>query len=255
MTKTGTLSEIRLCDSSSWNQTAFVTLDTDWAHDSVLNFAADLLEQHAARATWFVTHETDFLERLRSNPDFEIGIHPNFNELLEGNVTSGKGRNVHNIIDEMMQIVPEAKCIRSHSLTHSSRMARAYLEAGLECESNSFIPYSTSRIELRPWEVCPGITSVPFGWGDYHAINRIESGSPVESETPLKLARSDSLRVFNVHPIHLFLNSGRLQDYESTRHLHHRPASLAKRRNVDTVGVADLISALLVDLGCSHLTD
>ena len=38
------------------------------------------------------------------------------------------------------------------------------------------------------------------------------------------------LNIFNFHPIHIFLNSEKLQRYENSRHIHHDPKELIKIR-------------------------
>ena len=84
------LSSIDVDRTQSWGQSIFLTLDIDWAHDEVLNDTIDLLESSGIKATWFATHDTKVLERLRVNQNFEIGIHPNFNPLLDGYFSKNK---------------------------------------------------------------------------------------------------------------------------------------------------------------------
>ena len=85
----GKVSEISLEEPSSYEK-VFLTFDIDWASDFVLEYCIDLIESAQVKATFFVTHETPLLERLRENPNFELGIHPNFNPLLEGDFRYGK---------------------------------------------------------------------------------------------------------------------------------------------------------------------
>ena len=67
------LSSIDVDRTQSWGQSIFLTLDIDWAHDEVLNDTIDLLESSRIKATWFATHDTKVLERLRVNQIFEMG--------------------------------------------------------------------------------------------------------------------------------------------------------------------------------------
>ncbi len=71
--------------SPEWSDTVFLTFDVDWACDEVFADTIDLVEQADVCATWFITHGTPLLERLRENPKFGLGIHPNFNNILAGN--------------------------------------------------------------------------------------------------------------------------------------------------------------------------
>lgn len=70
----GNIGEIDLENPSSY-QKIFLTFDIDWASDEVLEYCIDIIEKANVKATWFVTHETPLLERLRANPNFELGIH------------------------------------------------------------------------------------------------------------------------------------------------------------------------------------
>ena len=54
-------------NSHSENEIA-LTLDVDWAPDFMIDFAAEILVEHGVRATWFVTHDSPALTRLRAQP-------------------------------------------------------------------------------------------------------------------------------------------------------------------------------------------
>jgi hypothetical protein len=123
---------------NTWRNKAFLTVDVEWSCDSVLCDSIDLVEDAGVPATWFVTHETHLLQRLRSNPLFELGIHPNFNPLLDGE--ADRGESAIDVVDRLMQIVPEARSVRSHSLTSSSRLQEVFRSAGLTHEMNTLIP-------------------------------------------------------------------------------------------------------------------
>jgi hypothetical protein len=68
-----TISNISPIDENSWRNKIFLTLDIDWASDEVLEYTIDIIEKANVSATWFVTHNTALLQRLRSNPKFELG--------------------------------------------------------------------------------------------------------------------------------------------------------------------------------------
>src|SRR5258708_1040997 len=88
----------------------FLTFDIDWASDEVLGYTLDLLEKYTICATFFVTHETPLLTRIRNNPRFEMGIHPNFNFILNGD--SRYGKNPAEVIDYYLKMVPDAVSVR-----------------------------------------------------------------------------------------------------------------------------------------------
>ncbi len=128
----------------TWQDKIFITIDLDWCKDLMLEMVIDLLEEHNTKATFFVTHQTPLLERIRKNPNFELGIHPNFNPLLEGNQIYGK--NYKEVIDFFMEIVPEAVSIRSHSITQNSKILDYLCEKSIKYDLNTFLSFNSGII-------------------------------------------------------------------------------------------------------------
>lgn len=222
------LSSIDVDKTQSWGQSIFLTLDIDWAHDEVLNDTIDLLESSGIKATWFATHDTKVLERLRVNQNFEIGIHPNFNPLLDGYFS--KNKNAEEVLERILDIVPAAKSLRSHSMTQNSRLLDLFAEKGITHESNHFIPFH-SRIRTRPWKLWNGLCRAPYCWED--DIHIMYSRIKINENNPLDIAETSGdgvLKVFDFHPIHIFLNTESMERYESTRSMHQDPKELIKQR-------------------------
>lgn len=211
-------------DENSWKDKLFLTFDIDWACDDVLKHTIDIVESANIAATWFVTHDTDLLERLRENIKFELGIHPNFNLLLNGD--SKHGKTAEEVIERLMCIVPEARTVRSHSMTQSSLILDLFKKFGLTHDSNTFIPEQISA-NLSPWYVWNNIVKVPYFWEDDVACLYKEN-------TPIKYLKSrDGLKVFDFHPIHVFLNTEDIRRYERTRNIHNDASKLIEHRNRD----------------------
>ncbi|MDE5591400.1 MAG: hypothetical protein K2I63_00360 [Helicobacter sp.] len=133
----GFVSEINPLDSSTFEK-IFLTFDVDWASDFVLEYCIELLYKAKRKVTWFATHQTPLLDRIREIPFFELGIHPNFNPLLEGNFCYGN--HYAKVLEYYLKIVPEAKVMRSHSLGLSSRILMEAQSMGITHESNLCIP-------------------------------------------------------------------------------------------------------------------
>lgn len=217
-----TISGIQIGQGAAELRCSLLTLDLDWAHDVVVADTIDLVEQHGIPATWFVTHETPALERLRSNPLFELGIHPNFNFLLQGSHRAG--RDAAEVLDRLLAIVPEARSVRSHSVTQSSVLLELFRSRGLTHECNTFIPWQAG-ISLKPWSLDNGLVRVPYFWEDDVAFARSDGSTNMEILTHLP-----GLKVFDFHPIHVFLNTEDADRYERTRPLHRRPGELLEHR-------------------------
>ncbi len=191
----------------SWENKLFITSDIDWASDEVLQYSVELFEKHNAKCTFFATHQTEVLNQIGDN--FEVGIHPNFNFLLSGDFRYGK--NYQEVIDYYHNMFPEAKSIRSHSLTQSSSILGYLVEKGFTHEVNHFISWH-SKIELRPWEYWQkGMLRIPYFWEDDVHCTYKHNWSVDE------VLKSNGLKVFDFHPIHIFLNTEDLSRYEAAR--------------------------------------
>lgn len=192
----------------------FLTFDIDWASDEVLEYTIDFLEQEEVAATFFVTHETHLLERLRKNSLFELGLHPNFQKLLSGDTESA----MEEIFEQCHSIVSEAKSIRSHSLVQSSPLLDLFYQKGIRYDVNMFIPYE-AKIFLKPFRHFNGILRVPYYFeDDVHCL--MVRRSEDKSWNVKKLLQFLGIKVFNFHPIHLYLNTENLSRYEASRMFH-----------------------------------
>lgn len=219
-----TLSSIQVGAEADWSAAPYLSIDIDWAHDDVLADTIDLVEEYCVPVTWFVTHDTPLLARLRSHPDFELGIHPNFNFLLNGDVRAG--RNAMEVVDRLMTLVPEAKSVRSHSTTQNSSLLDLFARRGLTHECNTFIPVQ-SGMALKPWRLWSELTRVPYCWEDDVACLY----GPESSAWPMnRLIGLKGIKVFDFHPVHIFLNTEHMDRYEKTRAWHRDPQELRAHR-------------------------
>ena len=186
-----------------------VTLDVDWAPDYMIDFAAEILSRHRVRATWFVTHESPALRRLRAQIElFELGIHPNFfSGSTHGEVPSA-------VLRHCLDLVPEAVSLRTHGLLQSTALLGQIMnETAITTDASLFLPHAS---KVRPldyqWEK-NSILRVPHFWEDDFEMERTQ---PCWSLAPL-LAENDGLRVFDFHPIHIYLNSSTTNAYRQLK--------------------------------------
>lgn len=207
------VSEIDVHNDASYNQT-FLTLDIDWASDDVLAYTIDFIQAAQIKATWFATHKTPLLDSIRANPLFELGIHPNFNPLLEGDFIYGKDYKA--VLDYFLDIVPDAKTMRSHCLALSSRVLMQARARGITHESNLCIPlFATGGIPcLKPFINWDGFVRCPYHYADDVCCMYEQMGFTTELKFP---AGGGAYFMLGVHPIHIFLNTDSLKRYESAR--------------------------------------
>lgn len=215
----------------------YLTFDLDWCSDSVLRHTLDLIERRDVHATFFVTHRTPLLDRIRENPKFELGIHPNFNCLLEGDFRYG--RTYRSVIEHFLSLVPDAVSVRSHSLVQSSGILKAFFELGITHDCNLLVPATARPEPFLHWQ--NGLLRVPFVFED-----DVECQSAWSNLGLLRTILSgDFLKVLDWHPIHIFLNTEDLTRYESARPVLQEHALLARKVNANSYGANDFLHEIL----------
>ncbi len=231
------IGEIDVQDPQTWESRLFLTIDLDWAIDPAIELCLDMLDDAGVAATLFVTHDTPLLARIRSNRRLELGVHPNFNRLLDGEAGSGSAEAV---MHELQRLVPEARAVRSHSMTQSSRLLDLFVRCGMTHDCNHFVPVQ-SGITLKPYAHWKrALTRVPYCWEDDIDLEYGAGPSPLDIATA-----GTGLRVFDFHPIHLALNTVSIEHYETTRSAHRTGEALREAAAPGPGGVRDRFAALL----------
>ncbi len=186
-----------------------ITFDIDWAPDFTIDFVAEQLIAHQVRATWFVTHMSPAVERLCRHPElFELGIHPNF---LPG---STHGATPGEVLQYCMELVPDATSMRTHALVQSSPLlAQVMAQTSIRMDVSLFLPHIP---HLRPVEYHVNgrtLWRIPSFWEDDFEMERV---APYWHLSPL-LALGEGLKVFDFHPIHVYLNSVDMGPYQALK--------------------------------------
>ena len=216
------ISEIDV-DKLGWDKSVYLTFDIDWASDFVVADTLELLSKFNLSATFFATHDTPILNEIRANPRYELGIHPNFNDLIL-RTENQDIKSAREKIDELKQIVPEALSIRSHSTTNSSKLLEIFQEFDIQFDCNYVIPYHVVD-KIVPWRLWNNMTRVPYYYADdlSLAYNLIEESMP-------KICNREGIKVFDFHPVHIYLNTDSLATYEKTRDIHRNEKLLLQNR-------------------------
>ncbi len=223
MKKFSNISTIEPETVETWERKCFLSFDIDWAHDDVLADTIKIVRDAGVASTWFVTHNTPLLHQIRNLNRAEMGIHPNFNPLLDGTCIDS-ANTAEKVISTVLSLVPDARAIRSHSLTQNERLVDQFRDIGLSHISNFFVPQGCGFV-VKPFRIWNDMVIVPHCWQDNVAL-KMPLPFPTEAEL------SSGFHLFDFHPIHIFLNTEHLDRYERTRHLHHKPEELIKHRYV-----------------------
>lgn len=229
------IKDIDINDSLSWQDKVFLTFDIDWCSDEVLSYTLDIVEKYNIKATFFVTNETVLLERMIKSPNIELGIHPNFNFLLNGDFRQGS--SAKEVVQYYKKFVPNAVSVRSHSLTQSGSIFPIFEDEGFIYECNTFIPLQ-GGIQL-PYKHTKQLIKVPHIFED-------DVRELYEDEWNLKkYLNYKGIKVFDFHPIHIFLNSENIERYNSAREHFQNFEELKKCVNTKSYGTKDFLIDLI----------
>ena len=215
----------------------YLTFDMDWACDEVMDFLYDALEQYNLSATINITNVFSTLEKYKKNKKIHLGIHPNFNFLIDG--SKGGSSNKEEVIRRRKDVIPDAVVARSHSLLNSSPITKSLYDHGIRFELNHFIePYE--GICVYPW-LFQGVVQVPFFYEDDLWLLEESNNSPSFYLSP----NINMHKVFNFHPIHLFLNSECLERYGKIKGDSHNFSFIKKNVNANSYGIWDFFLELI----------
>lgn len=179
-----------------------LTFDLDWCADNVLEYLLDKLIKNSVPSTFFVTHKTPLLEKIREYNFFELGIHPNFNN------NSSHGSNYKEVIDYCLNIIPDAISCRPHGLMVSSNKLIYMMEKGIQIDCSIFMP---NVVNLENFNLSVNehkILRVPYNWEDDYEF--------YQKDKKYKFSDIQNLKnkILGFHPIHVYLNSDSQKHYE-----------------------------------------
>ena len=221
--RTKKINEICVNNHLTWSSSVFLTFDTDWADDFIIEDTLEILTRYNHSATLFATGQSSLIRDLQSSRDFEIGIHPNFNPLL---FVKEKTSTAYDIIDAMKTSFPTAKSIRSHSLTQNELLLDLLAAHDIKNICNHFLPF-TKTGEIQPFQLWNDLQLIPHRYQDNVSLK-------IPSLKPLDLLNSNGLLVYNFHPIHLYLNTFSLKHYEKAKPFYHDRKGLEQHRHSGT---------------------
>lgn len=203
-----------------------LTFDVDWAPDFAIDFVRDLVRTYDAPSTWFVTHSSDALQRLREEaPRVELGIHPNFLQ------NSTHGVSATEVLSHCMGLVPDAVSMRTHSLVQSTPLLQMVTEhTPIKLDSSLLLPRVSGAVPFRQPFAGRPLLRVPVQWEDDVEMEyedpRWDAQFAIDQKAPLQ--------VFNFHPIHIYLNSVTMGPYHRLRE---KVPSLSQATSQDATGL------------------
>lgn len=182
----------------------FINFDIDWASDSLVNEIIDMCLAYEVKATFFATHKSMTLSRLRNNKNFEIGLHPNF---LPG---STQGGTEEEVLGYCRSLEPNAVSIRSHCVYQYGKIYNLFNQILGDnlVESNIFMPGVPTINPFLLYTKNGFLVRVPFFWSDdYYLLGK-------KILCPKVLLDSDGVKVYMFHPVHIYHNTVSMEHYE-----------------------------------------
>lgn len=208
-----------------------LSFDVDWASDEVLEDTIALLDGAGVKATFFATHKTAVLERL-DRRRYEIGVHPNFNPLLEG---KGKpGTTFRDVLRESMDMYDDIVGMRSHGVVSSGTILYHARELGFTYESNMYVPSG-----LPAFRDYDSLIRIAMFWSDYRELL---VRTPYRADDLVLPVTCPAVLAF--HPVHVFINSETPNRYVETKDL--SPTEKIKQRHQgEPKGIRDFLVEFL----------
>ena len=181
-----------------------LTFDIDWAPDYMIDYVSDKLKNLKIKSTWFVTHDSPAIQKLKNNSLVEVGIHPNFFS------NSTQGKNIDEILKNLKKIIPDAKSIRTHGLLQSTEILLKFQKYGIENDV-SILLENQPFLEIH-YSKYFKIKRFPYYWED-----DIEMINGCNWNDTQKHFFIEGLKIFNFHPVHIFLNSNSMNNYNELK--------------------------------------
>lgn len=204
------------------------TMDLEWSPPEVVRDAIRIFDRRGVRCTLFLTNDLgDF-----DFGDHELALHPDCRDLSDP----------QGPLDDLLQVAPGAKGVRWHALFGSQRLYPHYEERGIVYESNVMMQ---DQVGIRPYRLAPSLWEVPIFFMDNMHIAMAGDREAGFRPDDLALA-GPGVRVFDLHPVHIALNTERLARYHQAKAYYHDPDRLRAHANrSDETGTRVLLERLL----------
>lgn len=174
-----------------------ITIDIDWAPDFIIDAVSEQLQTADVSATWFVTHRSDAVDRLSTIANFELGLHPNFHP------GSTHGDTPEAVLEHLTGLLPGAKSIRTHGLVQSTNLIDLILNrTDVTIDASLFLPGASNLEPVDYYWKGHELVRLPYFWEDDFTFQNPDAEWDV---TPY--VNRQGLRIFDFHPIHIYLNS------------------------------------------------
>ena len=170
------------------------TSDIDWASEFAINSTIEFFNSKKIPLTMFLTHKSEVVAKALNDKKIKAGLHPNFMP------DSSQGKDYKQVIDFCFDIFPDSIGYRSHRYYSVNDTVEMMIKRGIKFESN----VCTLLDDIPPYLNRNGIIEFPIFFEDgAYLLNNKE----IDFSNFKKEFLSAGLKVINIHPMHLMLNT------------------------------------------------
>jgi hypothetical protein len=226
----------RLAEEPTYVLTADQDWAPEWANETLLAYA----EQRGLPLHVFRTSASLALDRAAAEGRISQGWHPN---LFPG---SSHGATDEEIVDFFTKTFPGAVSVRTHGFREGFRSWRAFAAAGIRYDSQ----HATACAgHLLPVVHATGIRRLPVYLEDDVWLDTFPD--TYDLAPVAHTLHTGGLKIFNVHPVHLALNTPSWAFYEAARPLLYGTTSDGTPRDAPYAGggVATLMDVIVDAVG------
>lgn len=199
------------------------TVDIDWASEYACQQTLVYFEEKNIPITTFLTHPSKVLSDAIERGQIRGGLHPNFMP------DSSQGSSYQEVVDYCFKLLPNADCFRAHRYYEVNDTMEVLTQRGIRFESN----VCSLLDNVPPFLHRSKTISFPIFWEDGAYLY---SNNKFDFEFFRKRLHHPGLKIINIHPMHLMLNT---PYFSYTREIKDR-LSRAEWNNLDETSIAKL---------------
>ncbi len=175
-------------------KTVCFTSDIDWASEFAIEKSISFFRDANVPITYFLTHPSAAIQRSLDRGEIRAGLHPNFMP------DSSQGASYDEVMDYCFKLLPGARGFRSHRHYDVNDVLEKFKARGIEYDSN----VCTLLDELPPFLHRTGLVRFPIFIEDG---GYLLNGGDLRFANVADLFDTPGLKVINLHPMHLLLNT------------------------------------------------
>ena len=202
------------------HKAAVLSIDTDWAPQELVQTVVENILPKELPVTFFTTDRYHVLEEHQ--PGYEIEPHTNPPTLSE--------KDLEEELVSKMSFCQSGPIIghRGHSLYWTERLRPVFRRNGIKYDSSTMM-YLKNKIE--PFKIGHDLLEIPLFFMDMFHLECAQLAGKEPFDIDILKLQSEGLKVFDFHPVHLFLNTPHPDYYAEIKSDYHNPENLSRLIN------------------------